>query len=89
MSLARAQPHTTPFPAVIFRTRHRKVALAVDELVEQAEIVVKPAPDTLRSVEYVSGVTILGDGTVGLIVDTDSLAERNLIKERSGRRATA
>ena len=56
--------------------------MSVDHLIEQSEVVVKPAPDTLRSVEHVSGVTILSDGTVGLIVDVDSVATQNITRER-------
>lgn len=76
-------PHT-PFPAVVVHTRGERKAISVDLLKEQSEVVVKPAPETLRSVEHVSGVTILSDGTVGLIVDVDSFASSSRTREGRG-----
>ena len=83
-ALALDQAPQTPFPAVVFHSRGDRKAVSVDHLIEQSEVVVKPAPDTLRSVEHVSGVTILSDGTVGLIVDVDSVATQNITRERRG-----
>jgi two-component system chemotaxis sensor kinase CheA len=47
--------------------------LSVDTLLNQAEVVVKPAPAELSQVNYVSGATILGDGRVALILDPSQL----------------
>jgi two-component system, chemotaxis family, sensor kinase CheA len=52
------------------------VALLVDELLGQHQVVVKNLESNYRKVQNVSGATILGDGTVALILDTSSLVRR-------------
>lgn len=48
-------------------------ALLVDELLGQQQIVIKSLGDGLGDVPCVSGAAILGDGSVGLILDVDGL----------------
>ena len=49
------------------------VALLVDELIGQRQVVLKSLEANFRRVEGVSGATILGDGKVALILDVPSL----------------
>ncbi|MCH9024072.1 MAG: chemotaxis protein CheA [candidate division Zixibacteria bacterium] len=49
-------------------------AFMVDELLNQQQVVAKPIGDGLGKVSGVSGGAILGDGRVGLILDTIELA---------------
>ncbi|MEO0386230.1 MAG: chemotaxis protein CheA [Pseudomonadota bacterium] len=49
------------------------VALIVDELIGQRQIVLKSLEANFRRVEGISGATILGDGQVALILDVPSL----------------
>ena len=67
--------------AVVFRYKGRRVALTVDELVGRSEVVVKPLPSDLTDIELASSVTILGDGSVGLILDVSAVAD--LSRQRS------
>ena len=53
-----------------------RVALLVDELLGQHQVVVKNLESNYRKVPNVSGATILGDGTVALILDTGALVRR-------------
>jgi two-component system chemotaxis sensor kinase CheA len=50
-----------------------RVALRVDELLGQQQVVVKNLESNFRKVEHVSGATIMGDGRVALILDVGSL----------------
>ena len=50
-----------------------KYGIRVDELHESAEIVVKPLGRHFRGSNEFSGATILGDGTVALILDVDGV----------------
>jgi two-component system, chemotaxis family, sensor kinase CheA len=50
-----------------------RAALLVDELVSPARIVVKPLEKNFRRVAGVMGGTILGDGSVALIIDVAAL----------------
>ena len=61
-------------PALILETPSGAIALGVDSLLGEEEVVVKALPDEFRGVEGLSGATILGDGTVALIVDGILLA---------------
>ena len=54
---------------VIVESEGRQVALIVDELVGQQQVVIKSLERNYRRVAGVSGATILGDGRVALIVD--------------------
>jgi two-component system chemotaxis sensor kinase CheA len=51
----------------------RKVGLFVDELLGQQQVVVKSMETNYHRIEGVSGATILGDGSVALILDISSL----------------
>ncbi|MEO8635503.1 MAG: chemotaxis protein CheA [Gemmatimonadales bacterium] len=60
-------------PAVIVQIGERRVAVVVDALVGQQEIVVEPFDAPLGTLPVFSGATILGDGTPALIVDPAAL----------------
>ncbi|MDX1811988.1 MAG: chemotaxis protein CheW, partial [Gammaproteobacteria bacterium] len=47
--------------------------LFVDDLLGQQQVVIKSLETNFRPVEGVSGATILGDGTVALILDITGL----------------
>ncbi len=53
-----------------------QVALLVDELIGQRQVVLKSLEANFRRVEGVSGATILGDGRVALILDVPALVTR-------------
>jgi chemosensory pili system protein ChpA (sensor histidine kinase/response regulator) len=56
-------------PVLLVRIGEKRLALQVDALIGNREIVVKPLGAQLSSVPGVSGATILGDGRVILILD--------------------
>jgi two-component system chemotaxis sensor kinase CheA len=58
---------------VVAEAEGGRVALLVDELLGQQQVVVKNLEANYRKVEHVSGATILGDGKVALILDVGSL----------------
>jgi two-component system chemotaxis sensor kinase CheA len=58
---------------VIIESEGQRLALEVDELVGQQQVVVKNLEANYRRVPGVSGATILGDGRVALIVDGTGL----------------
>lgn len=58
---------------VVVEGDNMKVAVLVDDLLAQQQVVIKSLQDNYRSVEGVSGATILGDGTVSLILDIGGL----------------
>ncbi len=58
---------------VIVEAEGRQVALIVDELVGQQQVVIKSLEQNYKRVAGVSGATIMGDGRVALIVDVGDL----------------
>ena len=50
-----------------------KVALVVDDIIGQQQVVIKSLEENFQSIEGVAGGTILGDGNVALIVDVQGL----------------
>ncbi|MBN3526212.1 chemotaxis protein CheA [Paenibacillus apiarius] len=58
---------------IIIRKGERLAALAVDDFVGQSEIVLKPLGNYLKNTPGISGATIMGDGQVALIIDTNAL----------------
>lgn len=61
---------------VVVEADGSRVTLLVDELLGQHQVVVKNLESNYRKVPNVSGATILGDGTVALILDIGSLVRR-------------
>ncbi len=62
---------------VVVEAEGGRVALLVDELLGQQQVVVKNLEANYRKVPDVSGATIMGDGRVALILDVGSLVRRS------------
>lgn len=63
-----------------------KFAIAVDAIIDQRQVVIKSLKTNYGQIDGISAATILGDGNVALIVDTDSLPA--LAMRRSGHSRT-
>ena len=61
---------------VVVESDGTRMALLVDELLGQQQVVVKNLEANYRKVDYVSGATIMGDGQVALILDVAGLVRR-------------
>ena len=68
----RQETHADPL-VVVVEGDGQKIALEVDELLGQQQVVVKNIENNYRRIAGVSGATILGDGRVALIVDVGGL----------------
>jgi two-component system chemotaxis sensor kinase CheA len=60
---------------VLLEAEGKKVALFVDELVGQHQVVIKSLETNYRKVPGVSGATIMGDGRVAMIMDVSALVK--------------
>ncbi|MDF2839663.1 MAG: cheA [Clostridia bacterium] len=58
---------------VVVKKGEKNAGFIVDSLIGQQEIVIKTLGKYLSGIRYIAGATILGDGQVALIVDTNSL----------------
>jgi two-component system chemotaxis sensor kinase CheA len=69
---------------VILNAEGRLFGLIVDEVQDTAEVVVKPMNSFLKSLPLYSGATVLGDGSVALILDVAGIAkQQRLLGENS------
>jgi two-component system chemotaxis sensor kinase CheA len=64
---------TDELSLVVLETHDHKFGLVVDELDRHMEVAIKPLPDNLESTDLVSGVSIMGDGKVFLVLNPDKL----------------
>ncbi len=60
---------------VLLEADNKKIALFVDELVGQHQVVIKSLETNYRRVPGVSGATIMGDGRVAMIIDVGGLVK--------------
>jgi two-component system chemotaxis sensor kinase CheA len=72
---ARTEP--TQGIITIIQSEGRRFAMLIDELVGQQQVVVKNLETNYRKVHGISAATILGDGSVALIVDVAALNREN------------
>ncbi|MES2918653.1 MAG: Hpt domain-containing protein [Pseudomonadota bacterium] len=64
---------TMPLPVLLIRGGEQRVAIQVDQLIGSREIVVKAVGSQLATVAGISGATILGDGSVVIILDVNAM----------------
>ncbi|MGI3448904.1 chemotaxis protein CheA [Citrobacter arsenatis] len=72
-----AKTEATQGIVVILQSAGRRYALLVDQLIGQHQVVVKNLESNYRKVPGISAATILGDGSVALIVDVSALQGLN------------
>ncbi len=66
---------------VVVEADGQKLALEVDELIGQQQVVVKNLENNYRRIDGISGATILGDGRVALIVDVGGLVRSRRMQQ--------
>lgn len=78
---AQAMPVTQQYsPVVIMRSAQERVAIHVDEVVGNREVVVKNVGPQLARLPSVAGATVLGSGEVVLILNPVPLAQRATVQ---------
>src|SRR5690625_5993176 len=71
--------------AVVLQAEDTRFALLVDQLLGQHQVVVKNLETNYKKIPGISAATILGDGSVALIVDVFALHRMN--RDRAGGRS--
>nr|WP_024968362.1 chemotaxis protein CheA [Pantoea sp. IMH] len=79
-----AKTEATQAIVVILQSAGKRYALLVDQLIGQHQVVVKNLESNYRKVPGISAATILGDGSVALIVDVSALQSLNREKRVAG-----
>ncbi|OAN15099.1 chemotaxis protein CheA [Exiguobacterium undae] len=70
------QTDAEAYSVVVVRSGEKLAGLIVSELIGQQEIVMKPLGSYLEGIRAISGATILGDGQVALIIDSNALLRK-------------
>lgn len=83
MQLTGAEKDPTQAIIVLIETSTKRFGLLVDALVGQQQVVIKSLEQHYKRVPGVAGATIMGDGSVALILDVESLASTVKMKESS------
>lgn len=60
---------------LILKSAMEVFGLLVDEIHDREDILVKPAPSYLKSAAIYSGVTILGDGRIAMVLEANGVAQ--------------
>jgi two-component system chemotaxis sensor kinase CheA len=72
---------------IVVRYEDKRIGLAVDSVIGEYQAVLKPLGKHYKKQEIISGTTILGDGTIALVMDTNKaikhFAYKSLITEES------
>lgn len=63
----------TPGLAVIIANKHGRLAIMVERLLDEQEILLKPLGGVLKRVRNISGVTVLGNGEICMILNPHDL----------------
>lgn len=66
---------------IVAESEERTVCIFADKLIGEHQVVVKPVPQYMGRIDGISGCTILGDGSISLIIDVPGLIGRNEQKE--------
>lgn len=74
MEIEHAKKKSDEAILVLIETSKTRFALQVDDLIGQQQVVIKSLEQHYRRVPGVAGATIMGDGSVALILDVESLS---------------
>jgi len=75
-----AEPEQLTYtPILLLRSGTNRIALHVDEIIGNQEVVMKPIGSQLARVPGITGATVMGDGKIVLIVNPVQMANREVI----------
>jgi two-component system chemotaxis sensor kinase CheA len=72
---------------VVVEGDNEKIGIVVDDLLGQQQVVIKSLEQNYQKVSGISGATILGDGTVALIIDISSIGKNIVPVKRNQNRS--
>ena len=67
---------------VLLINEDKKIALCVDSIVGEYQAVLKPVGKHYRNQDFVSGATILGDGSIALVLDAYKIVDKKVTKQK-------
>ncbi|PLY11369.1 MAG: chemotaxis protein CheA [Arcobacter sp.] len=67
---------------IVVKQGNTKIAIAIDEFLNQYQVVVKPLDKNFRPVQGIGAATVRGDGSIGLILDVLGIINAQIKKEK-------
>ena len=72
---------------VIVGSEEKKIGVMVDSLIGEEDVVIKPLRDQFTNSPGIAGASVLGDGSVSLIIDVRQLLELGVRQELNAQAA--
>ena len=72
---------------VIVGSQEKKIGVMVDALIGEEDVVIKPLRDQFTNSPGIAGASILGDGSVSLIIDVSQLLDLGVRQEIDAQQA--
>ena len=67
---------------ILLENENSRIAVCVDSIVGEYQAVLKPVGKYYRNQEFISGATILGDGSIALVLDAYKIIARKIVKQK-------
>ncbi len=67
---------TKPQILTVIQSSNQYLGILVDEVIGKYQVVIKSLEENYRKVEYISGATLLGNGSIAMILDINALINR-------------
>ncbi len=66
---------------IIINKNDKKIALVADKIIGEHQAVLKPLGELFRDQQFLSGASMLGDGSLALMLDTNKMTNKSLIEQ--------
>ena len=64
---------------IVVKSGKQKAAFFIDEFLQQQQVVVKAIETNYKKIQNVSGATVKGDGSIGIILDIKNIIENSMV----------
>ena len=58
---------------IIINKKNKRYAIIADTIIGEYQAVIKPLGETFQNVKFISGASLLGDGSIAILLDTERL----------------
>ena len=70
------EEYVVPSSMIVLFHEDIKIGVLVNKIEGKYQAVIKPLNNRIQTMEVFSGATILGDGTIALVIDTNKLIKK-------------
>ncbi len=64
---------------IVVKSGKQKAAFFIDEFLQQQQVVVKAIETNYKKIQNISGATVKGDGSIGIILDIKNIIENSMV----------